>query len=216
MTGADGPSRRTVLGAVGAALAGVAGCVGDAGGGPTTDHPTDTLPAPTKGAPDAPVTVAAYEDFACPHCRTFALEVLPRLESAYVDPGRVRYVHNDFPVPVHERWSWAAAVAARAVQAEAGDDAFFAYATRLYRRQGEYSLDTFGRQAEAVGVDGAVVRRAVERGRYRPTVAADRREGRQRDVPGTPTVFVGDRRLGGYSYGTVADAVETAIERRTT
>ncbi|MFB6161789.1 MAG: thioredoxin domain-containing protein [Haloferacaceae archaeon] len=193
-----------------AAGAAAAGCLGgDGGGGTATPEPS--LSAPVLGDPDAAVTVASYEDFACPHCRTYALDVFPRIREEYVAPGKVRYEHHDFPIPVDERWSWDAALAARAVQDAVGDEAFFEYATRLFENQGQYSMDLIGRLADAVGADADAVRQAVREERFRPTVAADRRRGRDAGVSGTPTVFVDGEALSSYGYRTVADAIESAL-----
>lgn len=200
--------RRSLLaGMASVGIVGLAGCLG--GGGP--DEPTATphdLPPPVAGDPDAPVTVAVYEDFSCPHCATYNREVLPALRDAYLEPGTVRYEHHDFPIPVDD-WSWPAASAARAVQDRADDDAFFDYADRLYAQQDAYSLDRFAAAAEAVGVAPDPVRDAAATETYRPVVAADREAGVERGVSGTPTAFVDDEPVT-PSFDALRDAIEAA------
>jgi len=195
-------------GAAGAAAT-LAGCLGSSGATPTATA-VESLPPPTSGDPDADVTVMAFEDYACPHCRTYALEVYPELAAAYVEPGLVRYEHHDFPIPVDERWSWAAAGAARAVQDTVGDDAFFSYARRLFEHQGDYSLGLLADLAGTVGADPATVRRAAERGTYRPVLAADRRRGRELGLDGTPEIYVDGEATAGHDYDAVAAAIEAA------
>ncbi|MFB6218489.1 MAG: DsbA family protein [Halobacteriaceae archaeon] len=195
-------TRRDFLALAGASAAAVAGC----------GSPGASLPAPTLGDADAPVTVLAFEDFACPHCRRFALDVLPRLRSEYVGPGTVRYEHHDFPIPVHERWSWRVPSAARAVQAELGEEAFFAYAKRLYEHQQSYSMELLGELAGEAGADPGTVRRAAREETYRDTVEADRRRGRQLGVTGTPAVFVDGDLLDSYAYDAISDAIDSAVE----
>lgn len=202
------------------------GCLGEGGGnesGPETSNgpqgteavvPATTvtsLATPVRGDPDADVTVATYEDFACPHCRDYSLDVQPEVVEAFVDPGDVRYERYDFPIPVDEQWSWAAANAARAVQADAGADAFWEYADLLYENQDGYSSDLFPDLAEQVDADSEAVRTAVRDGVYRPVIEEDRRRGRQRGVTGTPTVFV-DGRSVDPTFEEIRTAVEDALD----
>lgn len=199
-------TRRGLLAAVGGAAAALAGCLGG-----SADTPTDrveTLPRPVAGDPDAPVTVAVYSDFACPHCRTWARETWPPLAEEYVDDGVVRYEHHDFPIPVHERWSWEVAGVARAVQDRAGSEALFAVADRLYGLQGSFSEEALVDAVDAAAdVDAEAAVADGTAGVYRPVVSADRAAGLDRGVEGTPTVFVD-----GESVDPTRSAVGSAIE----
>jgi protein-disulfide isomerase len=167
-----------------------------------------SLPAPSLGADDAAVTIAAFEDFSCPHCRTFHLEELPSIEAELVG-GDVRYEHHDLPIPVSEQWSWAAAGAARAVQDGTDDATFFDYAKRLFENQGSYSMALVDSLADDVGADGCDARAAAANGRYRPVLEADRQRGVERGVQGTPTVFVNGTDVGA-TFADVRAAVEDA------
>ncbi|MFC7071055.1 DsbA family protein [Halobaculum lipolyticum] len=203
--------RRLLAGAAGASLTGLAGCTG----GTTSGSAVESLPRPVRGDPDAGVTVAVFADFACPHCRTFATDVLPDLESAYLDDGVVRYEHWDFPIPVADRWSWRAAGAARAVQDTVGTDAFFAFVDSLFSAgwsngRAQYTDGLLRQFAEQAGGDPDEVLRAADEERYRPVVERDRETGIERGAEGTPAVFVDGTLLDGYDYDTVAAAVERA------
>lgn len=202
-------SRRDVLRTGVAFLAtSVAGCSGSS---PESDVETiDSLPTPVLGPDDAPVTVAAYEDYACPHCQRYAQNTFPLLRSEYVSEGIVRYEHHDFPIPVDERWSWQTASAARAVQDAVGDEPFFEYATGLYEHLGAYSLDIVESLAADVGTDAAKVRKAAADEVYRPVLEADKQGGIERGVTGTPTVFVDGSKTSGYDWNTVSAAIEDA------
>ena len=217
--------RRTFLGAVaGSALA---GCLGDGsggdgggsdggsgtdGGGGTTDGETvEALPPPVMGDPKADVTVMVFSDFACPHCASFEEEVLPEIESEYVEPGRIRYEHRDFPIPVSERWSWAVAGAARAVQDGVGDDAFFEFSKACFSNQSAYSEDLLGRLAEEAGADRQAVVSAAEEGTYRPVLETDRALGVELGLGGTPEVYVNREQTSGYGYEAVSSAIDAEL-----
>jgi protein-disulfide isomerase len=215
------PTRRSYLAAVGAAAVGsTAGCLGGSASALPDDcdvgslESVSSLPRPALGPADAPVTVDVFEDYACPHCRTFTEEVYPEIRSTYVDPGEVRYRFFDFPIPVDDEWSWGAASAARAVQDRADAEAFFAFAEGVYANQDR--LSESGHQvvhdlANDLGVDGCAVAAAAEQEPYRSVVEADRQAGVAREVPGTPAVFVNGRELGGYGLETVDAAIRDAL-----
>jgi len=209
------PTRRALLAGVSAgATAAVAGCLG--GGGADEEPPADaveSLPTPVQGADDAPVTVAVFEDFACPHCRTFAVDVHPKLVDEYVDPGEVRFEHHDFPIPVDDRWSWEAPGAARAVQDAVGDEAFFTFTQRLFEEgwsdgSPAYSESLLRDLASAVDADPDTVATAASEGRYRSVLEADREAGLDRGVRGTPSVFVDGTLIDRPDYATISSAIE--------
>ncbi|THE63472.1 disulfide bond formation protein [Salinadaptatus halalkaliphilus] len=198
-------TRRGLLGTAAAAGTGIAaGCLGS----------EDAPDPPVAGDPDADVTVAVYEDFSCPYCRDFKLEVFPQLEEAYLDSGAIRYEHRDFPIPVDDTWSWAVASGAREVFESDGDDAFFSFAGEIYEHQNGYGYDTIESVADDLDLDGPSVREAAEDETHRDTLEADRSNGESNGVGGTPTVFVdGDIvDLEAIAFDPVAAAIDDARE----
>ena len=186
-------SRRTVLAAGTAACAALAGCSGGDAAASPDDIDTDDRPA--IGDESAPVTVTVFEDFACPHCRQFNAQVTPQIVQRYVEPGDVRYLHADFPIPVDETWSYAIPSAAYAVFEEAGNDAFWQFATQIYDHQGNYSLDAVETVADEVAEAGSAAREAADEGTYRERVESDKELGDSWGVSGTPTIFVEDEQV---------------------
>ncbi|WP_396612927.1 DsbA family protein [Haloferax sp. S1W] len=221
--------RRFLATTAGAAMLGTAGCLG--GGGSQSDQgalsslgcdiaerdPVDSLPTPTMGPDDASVVVDVWEDFACPHCATFSLDVLPKLESEYVSEGIVQYRHHDFPIPVGKWWSWKGASAARAAQDEADDETFFEFAHALFENQSSFgggkreaSLSTVRDLASDVGLDGCSVASAASRGRYRPLLDSQRKDAvENRGLEGTPTVLVNGEQVA-HGWKDLKSAIENA------
>lgn len=193
------PNRRALLSGIAATAAvGAAGCLQDNG----------RLPAPIRGDPEADVTVMAFEDFACPHCRNYSLNEVPKLASAYIDPGTIRYEFHDFPIPVAEPTSWRAANAAREVQERGGDGTFWEYEKRLFEEQSRLGPGTFASIATELDLDGEAVEKAAVNEKHTNTVKADRKMGQNMGVEGTPTVFVD-----GKAVRPTADAIGEAIDR---
>jgi len=217
-------SRRAFIAGGVALTAASAGCL-SSGGGETTE-PTEfgsiaktttpsgeqPLPTPVAGDPEADVTVAAYEDYACPHCKTYSLQVFPQLANEYLESGTVRYEFHDFPLPVKEPTSVEAANAARAVQANVGTQAFFEYSEALFRNQKTLNASTYATLAGEFGVDGETVRQAATERQYKQTIDADKKGGEDRGVTGTPMVFVDGSQVEWreIAYQPVKDAIEAA------
>lgn len=69
-----------------------------------------TAPAPVaaahnfkeSGSPTATVTLELYTDYECPACRALYLDVLPSVITEFVQTGKVRLIHRDFPLPQHQ------------------------------------------------------------------------------------------------------------------
>ena len=185
-------SRRALLAAGGmTASMALAGCSEDEGTG-VDPNEIDDGDRPALGDESAPVTVTVFEDFTCGACRQFKQGVSPTLIEQYVEPGDVRYLHADFPIPVDEEWAYAVASAAHAVFAEAGNDGFWPFASEIYTYQGHYSLDDIESVAEEVAGAGAAARDAADSEAYRDRIEDDRDRGLGWGVEGTPTVFVDD------------------------
>jgi protein-disulfide isomerase len=55
----------------------------------------------TSGSPNAPITLEVYTDYECPHCKVFYLETVPSYITEFVNTGKGRLVHRDFPLPIH-------------------------------------------------------------------------------------------------------------------
>jgi protein-disulfide isomerase len=203
---------RAVAG-VGGSTALVAGCLGGGNGGGARgcdieDEPTvSELPAPALGPSDADVRVEAFEDFACPHCATYSLEVFPDIRSEYIESGVVRYEFHDLPIPVDEQWSWQAASAARGVQDETDDATFFEYSHALFENQDDFSRELITDLADEVGAPGCAIQADAVNETYRPVLEADRQRAVDRGAQGTPAIYVA-----GQSVSPSYDAIASAIE----
>jgi protein-disulfide isomerase len=61
----------------------------------TTPGPLGDL---SVGSETAPVTIIEYASLTCPHCAAFATETFPKLKTAYIDTGKVRFIFREFPL----------------------------------------------------------------------------------------------------------------------
>jgi protein-disulfide isomerase len=167
---------------------------------PTASRPVvaPTQPAPAarrhnykeSGSPTAPLTCEVYTDYECPHCATFYLETLPQLVAAYVQTGKVRLIHRDFPL-AHHRY---AGLAARYANA-AGENGYYdAAAIQIFRTQAAWSVDgDIDRQVAQVIPPAlmAKVREAVRNDQaLEESLAADQAMARDDHLTQTPTLVI--------------------------
>jgi len=204
-------SRRRFLATVGVGATATAGCLGlgeSSDGTPTAA--SDPLAPPRRGAPDAPVTVSVFVDFACPHCRSFHRNTVPLIDREYVETGVVTYEHRDFPLPVDDPGSYRAANAARAVQHTQGADVFFEFASGLFENQSDLGLSLYESLADAVGADPGAVRSAAKRRVYATTLDRDVALGRGARIESTPSILVDGDLFRGETWDDLARWIESA------
>jgi len=230
------PTRRHVLSGVAIGTVALAGCAGGdengtengnssneseqsgefdgADGGVAADAPElDDASVPVLGDPDAPVTLAVYEDFLCPHCRTYNEELFPDIATEYIDPDRIRYEHRNFPV-VHEQHSLEAASAAREVFEAYGNEAFWAYKSRLFDRQDEVRAnvtDLCGEIAEEMGLDGDAIQTAATERAHDDDTERDQSRGQERGIRATPTFVVDGNPVPTQRDDTIRSIVERTM-----
>lgn len=146
--------------------------------------------SPSRGAPDAPVTVVVFSDFQCPFCSR-AEATVRDLEAAY--PGKIRYVFKNQPLPFHQN----ARLAAKAALAAGEQGKFWEYHDALFTHQGELDRASLERHAEDLGLDLRRFRAALDDSRLDIAIEADITEAHRLEVRGTPAFFINGRSLQG-------------------
>ncbi len=192
--------RRYYLALVGGLLS--SGCLG---GNQNTQN--SNIGSPKIGNPNSQTVVNVYEDFMCPHCRDFNLEIYPRLKENYIDPGEILYIHNDFPIPVHNPLSWQAAIAARSVQVNLGEEEFWTYKSQIFENQNSVSVENLVSWAQDLGMEEQTIRSDIENSTYRNVVEQDRQEGVNKGVRGTPSIFINGEKLNTISYNSITRSI---------
>ena len=87
-----------------------------------------------SGSPTAPITIELYTDYQCPACRNFYMNVLPSLNADFVATGKVRLIHRDFPLQMHQF----SRVAVKYANAAGQIGKYEVVANQLFVTQGEW------------------------------------------------------------------------------
>jgi protein-disulfide isomerase len=88
-----------------------------------------------SGSPTAKITLEVYTDFECPACRQLYLDTLPPLITEYVTTGKVRLLHRDFPLQMHQF----SRLAARFANAAGQIGRYDTVANQLFKTQQDWS-----------------------------------------------------------------------------
>jgi protein-disulfide isomerase len=196
------------------------------------DPPAAAIPAPPRprpagqrnfrnfkesGSRTAALTCEFYTDYECPACARFYLEVLPQLKADYVDTGKVKLLHRDFPLPMHQY----SRLAARYANAAGALGRYDVAVEQLFRTQNGWGLsgDVGAALAPVLAPEiMAKVRNLVESDPHLDDgIDADLAQGRTDKLMHTPSVALlakGERRLiDGGDYAVIKAALDQMLSR---
>lgn len=167
-------------------------------------HAISTDDDPSRGNPQAPVTVVMFTDFQCPSCAAMHPVVEGALKS---HADRVRLVVRDYPLEVHNH----ARKAAEAADAANAQGKFFEYTAVLYQNQTALDVPSLKKYASQVGLDRARFDRELDSGMYAAEVSHDIADAEKYGVKYTPTIFINGVLLREVSPEAFRAALERAL-----
>ncbi len=145
---------------------------------------------PSRGNPEARVTIVEFADFQCPYCRQMH-KTLTAVLADYTD--EVRLVYKHLPLQNHPH----AFKAAQAAVCADRQQRFWTYHDRLFDRSPDLSLDALNESAEALGLDMKRFDVCLSGAESRDAVRADMAESAELRATGTPTLLVNGRLIRG-------------------
>jgi len=180
---------------------------------PATADELDVSGQPILGDANAPVTMVVFEDFRCPGCQNFELNVMPDIRRDYVDGGRVRVAYVNLPVVNPVAASEHVARVGECVFRQS-NDAFWEMKTPLYRAQAE--LGNARRTVElaltyAPGIDGGALDACLGEASSLQAVRDDVALATRLQVRSTPSVFVNGIAVATPSASAVRAALDAAL-----
>jgi len=133
----------------------------------------------TRGEPSAPVTIVEFGDYQCPACGGYAMQIQPRVDLAFVETGKAKFVFYDFPLTRNHPNAFLAARAARCA-GEQGQ--YWQYHDHLYRNQASWSakqhpVSDFVDYAAALGMDRGPFEACLDSDKYADIITANMRLG---------------------------------------
>ena len=121
-------------------------------------YPAALLDGTSAGSADAPVVMEVFEDYQCPVCARYSLEVEPSLVNRYVNAGVLRIVHNDIAIlgtggPDDESKITATGAYCANEQGKYWPYAHWIYTNQDGENQGGFNRDRVAQIAVAAGVE---------------------------------------------------------------
>ena len=145
------------------------------------------------------IVLIEFADFECPVCYSYAAKTHPKLKREFIDTGRLSYAFVNFPLSeIHLnalRSSYAAECADKSGK-------YWQMLDRLFSRERSLSTTGLMTYADDIGLTAPAFSKCLN-GEVASAIQSDVDMGRQLDVAGTPTFFLGT--LG--SDGVIALAV---------
>jgi protein-disulfide isomerase len=169
---------------------------------------------PTRGNPDAKVTIVEFSDFQCPFCARGAQTLDEVLQGHTND---VKVVFKNFPLDFHP-WAKPAAIAAHCAGKQKGD-AFWTLHDAYFKNQGQITPENVIPKSKEFltgsGIDMAAWSTCAGDTNSEPyrtaaaAVDADMKLGERLGVSGTPAFFVNGRVLSGAQPASAFEALIT-------
>jgi predicted DsbA family dithiol-disulfide isomerase len=168
-------------------------------------HRFNLADTPHQGSPSAPVVLVEFFDYGCPHCKA-TLPVLEDVASSWPQDAVIYFKH----FPIHKD----APMAARAAVAAQKQGKFQEMHRKLFANQSSFGREDLVRYAKEIGLDVNRFQADLDDPATSAKVAADRAEGEQAKLQGTPTIYVDGRMYAGaYTADDLGDwiAEEKAV-----
>jgi protein-disulfide isomerase len=159
--------------------------------------PAPQTPAPAAvrnfkelGSDSAAVVCEVYADYQCPPCATLFRDTIPMLMTQYVETGKVKLRHRDFPLPVHSY----ARLAARYANAAGQLGHYEAIVDQIFKTQPIWSssgdIDAMVAQVLPPDVMQGVRELLAHDAKLDETIAADLAMGHEDHLRQTPSLVV--------------------------
>jgi len=166
-------------------------------------------PGPTKGAPDAAVTVVYFTDFQCGYCRKFVTETLPKIEEHYIRTGKVRLVFRHLAI-----LGDASVHAARASACAFDQGKFWEFHDTLFANTAPlaFSAARLKRYAGDLRLDEKAFAACLDSKTFAERVEAETVIGRALGATGTPAFLInGQLLLGAYPFEVFQQGLDSML-----
>jgi protein-disulfide isomerase len=171
----------------------------------------------TRGDVNAPITMVEYASWTCPACLQFHSDVIPMLETEYIDTGKVKWVFREFPTPPAN-----ISVAGFAIARCAGEDRYYDAVADLFAaqtnilnlaRSGGDIEGAMRSLASSYGLEGDSFNECLANKDVTYAIGEAVMKGDSQGVNSTPTVFINGEKLQGYEWRT-ADGMRALLDAK--
>ncbi len=152
------------------------------------------------GQETAKIQMIEFASLTCGHCARFHNEVFPKIQSEFIDTGKILFEYKDFPL---DKFALKASIIARC----SGNDKFFSFLKVLYSKQKDWTRtqDPFKSLLKIAKLGGlkndeikvCVGNKSIEDGILKQRLSSSKKY----DIKATPTIyFNGEKYNGDLTY----------------
>ena len=170
----------------------------------------DVAGSPFLGKADAPVVIVEWSDFQCPYCAR-ATPPLKEVQKKYGD-DKVKLVFKHFPLSFHK----GAKPAAIASLAAADQGKFWEFHDVLFKNQRALEESKMNGYAADAGLNVEQFKKdmAENKSKYTKAVDADFRQGQSVGVRGTPTLYIGGKKVANRTVQGMSAMVDAVLKEQ--
>ncbi|PIS40771.1 MAG: hypothetical protein COT26_01455 [Candidatus Kerfeldbacteria bacterium CG08_land_8_20_14_0_20_43_14] len=173
--------------------------------GSKASYPDINSPRPIAGNPSARVVLQEYSDFECPACGL----VFPVVENLINRYGKdFRFEFKQFPLRLIHKDSYNAAVASECANDQ---NKFWDYYRTLYQNQNSLSPADLKKYAKDLKLDTVKFNACLDSRAKKKVVDADIKDGKAKNLQGTPSFFLNGQQLNLQSFADLEVALKAAI-----
>jgi protein-disulfide isomerase len=169
---------------------------------PSFAYPAALLDGPNAGTVGAPAVLEVYEDYQCPICAKYSLEVEPSLVNKYVAAGQLRIQHNDIAILGSGDASDESMITAKGAYCANEQGKYWPYAHWIYNNQigenkGDFNRDRVTKIAVAAGVEEQAFSTCLDAGPALTHVGETTSKALGLGINSTPTMYLGGQQIVG-------------------
>ncbi|MFT4302942.1 MAG: DsbA family protein [Candidatus Woesearchaeota archaeon] len=159
---------------------------------------------PVKGSDDAQVTMYKWSDFACGFCTRFNQETFGRLETNYIETGKMNYVQRHGRTPNSKP--------TEAVRCAGEQDKFYEMNQMIFDKGYSGGVPALKQYAEELGLNTVQFNACLDNGEMTDKVNQDIQQGQAIGLSGTPG-FIITSTVSGVTVEDVQNAIPAQFAR---
>lgn len=160
---------------------------------------------PTRGDPNAPITIVEFGDFRCQYCGKFFKETMEPLLQNY--DGKIHLVYRDYPILGPDSLTAALAAGCALDQGK-----YWEFHDLTYANQPDLSRETLISHAESLTLNMSQFTTCLDEQQHIQEITADAVFAQNLGVTGTPAFFINGRFISGAQpYAVFAAAIDEEL-----
>jgi protein-disulfide isomerase len=165
-------------------------------------YPAALLDGPNIGTPGSPVVMQVYEDYQCPVCARYSLDVEPSLVNKYVTAGQLRIEHNDIAILGSGDANDESMITAKGAYCANEQGMYWPYAHWIYsnqlgENQGDFNTERVTQIAVAAGVEEQAFSSCLASEAALTHVGDTTSKALDLGINSTPTMYIGGQQIVG-------------------